>query len=152
MKNLKKTVLILSAIFMSHTMFSQDNCAKMPVEKGTIGSLYGYRIHPNTKTRKFHAGLDIRAKYGSQVYAAFDGVVIEVKKGNKSYGNTIKMMHENGLVTFYAHLSSFAVKKGDIVCKGVSIGKVGTSGNATGPHLHFEVREQKKKLNPLEYL
>ena len=152
MKTFQKIIFVISIMLMSHCGYSQDNCAKMPVEKGTIGSLYGYRIHPNTGTRKFHAGLDIRAKYGSEVYAAFDGVVVEVKKSNKAYGNSIMVLHENGLITFYAHLSAFTVKKGDIVCKGNLIGKIGTSGNATGPHLHFEVRERDSKLNPLEYL
>ena len=133
-------------------IYSQDDCMKMPVEKGTIGSLYGYRIHPNTKTRKFHAGIDIKANYGSAVYAAFDGVVVEVRKNNRAYGNTIKVLHENGLISFYAHLSYMKVKKGDIVCKGQTIGKVGATGNATGPHLHFEIREEEKKVNPLEFL
>jgi len=150
--NTIKILSVLAILLFSETYFSQDDCAKMPVEKGTIGSLYGYRIHPNTRTKKFHAGLDIRAKHGNAVYAAFDGKVVEVKKSSKGYGNTIKILHENGLVTLYAHLSAFSVKKGDIICKGKVIGKVGTSGNATGPHLHFEIIENKKKVNPLEYL
>ena len=61
-------------------------------------------------------------------------------------------MHENGLVSLYAHLSEFSVKTGDIICKGKIIGKIGTSGNSTGPNLHFEIIENKKKINPLEYL
>ena len=147
-----KTLSILSLLLLVNLTFSQDDCAKMPVEKGTIGSLYGYRIHPNTNTKKFHAGLDIRAKHGNAVYAAFDGKVVEVKKSSKGYGNTIKIVHENGLVTLYAHLSAFSVKRGDVICKGKIIGKIGTSGNATGPHLHFEIIENKIKVNPLVYL
>jgi len=150
--NLFKTLPLIAFLFLTQTCFSQDDCAKMPVEKGTIGSLYGYRIHPNTRTKKFHAGLDIRAKHGNSVYAAFDGKVIEVKKSSKGYGNTIKILHDNGLITLYAHLSAFSVKKGDVICKGKVIGRIGTSGNATGPHLHFEIIENKKKVNPLEYL
>ena len=61
-------------------------------------------------------------------------------------------MHENGLLTLYAHLSAFSVKRGDVICKGKMIGKIGSSGNAIGPHLHFEIIENKKKVNPLEYL
>jgi len=150
-----RTIKILSALpilLLANLAFAQEDCAKMPVEKGTIGSLYGYRIHPNTNTKKFHAGLDIRAKHGNSVYAAFDGRVAEVKKSSKGYGNTIKIVHENGLETLYAHLSAFSVKKGDVICKGKIIGEIGTSGNATGPHLHFEIIENKKKINPLEYL
>ena len=150
-----RTIEILSVLpilLLTSLAFAQDDCAKMPVEKGTIGSLYGYRIHPNTNTKKFHAGIDIRAKHGNSVYAAFDGNVVEVKKSSKGYGNTIKIVHENGLVTLYAHLSAFSVKRGDVICKGKVIGKIGTTGNATGPHLHFEIIENKKKVNPLEYL
>ena len=94
----------------------------MPVEKGTIGSLFGYRIHPNSGTKKFHSGLGIRAKYG------------------------------NGLVTLYAHLSTFSVKKIEVICKGKVIGKIGITGNTNGPHLHFEIIDNKKKVNPVEYL
>ena len=147
-----KTLSVLSLLLLANLAFAQDDCAKMPVEQGIIGSLYGYRIHPNTNTKKFHAGLDIRAKHGNAVYAAFDGKVVEVKKSSKGYGNTIKIVHENGLVTLYAHLSAFSVKRGDVICKGKIIGKIGTSGNATGPHLHFEIIENKKKVNPLAYL
>lgn len=147
-----KTLSVLSLVLLANLAFAQDDCAKMPVERGTIGSLYGYRIHPNTNMKKFHAGLDIRAKHGNAVYAAFDGKVVEVKKSSKGYGNTIKIVHENGLATLYAHLSAFSVKKGDIICKGKIIGKIGSTGNATGPHLHFEIIENKKKVNPLVYL
>jgi murein DD-endopeptidase MepM/ murein hydrolase activator NlpD len=147
-----RALLILTMILITSMNFSQDHCAKMPVEKGTIGSLYGYRIHPNSRAKKFHAGLDIRAKHGNNVYAAFDGKVVEVKIRSKGYGNTIKIVHENGLVTLYAHLSAFTVKIGDVICKGKIIGKIGSSGNATGPHLHFEIIDNKNKVNPLEYL
>ena len=147
-----KIFMLFSVLLFSNQIFTQENCAKMPVEKGVIGSLYGYRTHPNTNTKKFHAGLDIRAKHGNSVYAAFDGIVIEVKKSSKGYGNTIRILHENGLESLYAHLSAFLVKTGDAICKGKIIGKIGTSGNATGPHLHFEIIEDKKKINPLEYL
>ena len=147
-----KILSVLTILLLANLAFSQDDCAKMPVEKGIIGSLYGYRIHPNTNTKKFHAGLDIRAKHGNSVYAAFDGRVAEVKKSSKGYGDTIKIVHENGLVPLYAHLSAFSVKKGDVICKGNIIGEIGTSGNATGPHLHFEIIENKKKINPLKYL
>lgn len=150
--NTIKILTVLSILLLSDIMIGQDDCAKMPVEKGTIGSLYGYRIHPNTRTKKFHAGLDIRAKHGNSVYAAFDGKVIEATRSSKGYGNTIKILHDNGLITLYAHLSAFSVKRGDVICKGKIIGKIGTSGNATGPHLHFEIIEDKKKVNPLQYL
>ena len=72
MRTIKILTLFLSLLF-SNQIFTQEDCAKMPVEKGVIGSLYGYRIHPNPDTKKFHAGMDIRARHGNSVYAAFDG-------------------------------------------------------------------------------
>ena len=151
-KQMKIILLIGLATLLSSVTIAQDRCAKMPVKDGTIGSLYGWRKHPVQGSNKFHAGLDIRAKYGNDVFSAFDGRILEVKKNNKAYGNTIKIAHENGLISFYAHLSIIDVKKGQIICKGDIIGKIGTSGNATGPHLHFEIIEQDKKLNPLLFL
>ncbi len=151
-----KTQILTSLLFILSLIgtnaIGQDYCAKMPVKNGTLGSSFGWRMHPSGSGKKFHTGLDIRAKYGNDVYAAFDGKILEVKKNNKAYGHTIKILHENGLVTFYAHLSRIEVEKGQKVTKGNVIGKIGTTGNATGPHLHFEIREKDEKLNPLLFL
>lgn len=109
--NALKILFFISILFITESNLSQERCAKMPVEKGTIGSLFGYRIHSNSGIKKFHSGLGIRAKYGNSVYAAFDGKVMEVITSSRGYGNTIKILHGNGLVTLYAHLSTFSVKK-----------------------------------------
>lgn len=95
-----------------------------------------------------HEGIDMAARYGSKVKAAEDGVVISVSYSNYSYGNCILIQHEEGYVTRYAHLSRINVSEGETVSKGETIGKVGSTGNSTGPHLHFEVIHNGVPENP----
>jgi murein DD-endopeptidase MepM/ murein hydrolase activator NlpD len=116
-----------------------------------ISSLYGYRIHPITGRRRFHDGLDIAANHGNGVYAYTDGRVVETG-WNGGYGNCILIDHGNGLKTRYAHLSKIYVRVGQRVATGGKIGAVGSSGNSTGPHLHFEVIKNGRTQNPLNYL
>ncbi len=116
---------------------------------GKISSPYGRR------SMGYHYGLDIVAKngncYGDDIYAAEDGVVIFAGV-NGGYGNNIKIDHGNGLVTLYAHLSSFSVRDGDVVKRGDVIGQIGTTGRVTGPHLHFEVIYKGEKMDPQLYV
>jgi murein DD-endopeptidase MepM/ murein hydrolase activator NlpD len=116
-----------------------------------ISSLFGYRIHPITGRRRFHDGLDIAAVTGKNVYAYTDGRVVETG-WNGGYGNCILIDHGNGLKTRYAHLSKIFVRIGQRVGTGERIGAVGSSGNSTGPHLHFEVIKNGRTQNPLNYL
>ncbi|MSQ10704.1 MAG: M23 family metallopeptidase [Dehalococcoidia bacterium] len=100
-----------------------------------------------------HRGLDISPPYGTPVYAAEAGVVVEASAGyNAGYGTTVIINHGNGLTTMYAHLSALAVSIGQQVGRGEHIGNVGTTGRATGPHLHFEVHQSGGALNPLNFL
>ena len=105
-------------------------------------SLYGYE--------KFHAGIDIGASMGSSIVAA-DGGTVTVSTYDGGYGNYIMINHGNGRVTLYAHMSSRAVTVGTTVNKGQVIGYVGSTGNSTGPHLHFEVRNNGGTVDPLTY-
>jgi murein DD-endopeptidase MepM/ murein hydrolase activator NlpD len=116
-----------------------------------ISSFYGYRIHPITGRRRFHDGLDIAANHGNGVYAYTGGKVVETG-WNGGYGNCILINHGNGLKTRYAHLSKISVRIGQRVETGDKIGTVGSSGNSTGPHLHFEVIKNGRTQNPLNYL
>lgn len=112
-----------------------------------INSPFGYRIHPIFKVRKLHTGVDIGAPTGANVVAANSGRVI--KAGwNNSYGNVIFIDHDGGIVTVYAHNSTLLVKTGDVVSRGQIIAKVGSTGNSTGPHLHFEVRKNGDYVDP----
>ncbi len=121
------------------------------VQGKRISSGYGWRIHPITGQRRFHEGLDIAANHGNSVYAYTDGRVIQAG-WNGGYGNCILIDHGNGLRTRYAHLSRISVKVGQRVKTGQRIGAVGSTGNSTGPHLHFEVIKNGKTQNPLNYL
>lgn len=116
-----------------------------------ISSFFGYRIHPIFKRRMFHDGLDFTAAVGTPIYATGDGVVVEAKRARYGYGNKIVVDHGFGYLTVYAHLHGFSVKKGDKVVRGQMIGTVGNTGLSAGPHLHYEVHKNGKKVNPIYY-
>lgn len=118
-----------------------------PASAGMVSSSYGYRRDPFTRRAAFHAGLDYKGHIGAAIRAAADGTVVFVgRKGG--YGKLIEVRHDNGLTTRYAHLSGFKVKLGQKVAAGQHIGAMGSTGRSTGPHLHFEVRQGGKPLNP----
>ena len=112
---------------------------------------YGYRIHPIYKTRKMHYGMDYSAKVGTEIYATGDGIISKVKRSKRGYGNYVKINHGFGYETLYAHMSKYIVKKGQKVKRGEVIGYVGNSGISTAPHLHYEVRKDNKKINPVNF-
>lgn len=119
----------------------------------TITSPYGYRIHPIYGTRKFHSGIDIGAPRNANIVAAESGTVILASWGyNGGYGNYIIISHGNGLTTRYAHCNSLLVSVGQKVSRGETIAKVGTTGDSTGNHLHFEVRINGETESPMNYL
>ena len=101
---------------------------------------------------KKHAGVDIKAPHGADVLAAAPGVVIQVGWDRDGYGNFIRITHDRIFETLYAHLSKVLVREGKRVRRGAVIGKVGQTGNATGPHLHYEVRKNGHPVDPLPYL
>lgn len=118
---------------------------------GRVSSEFGMRTHPISGKRKMHSGIDIAAPAGSRVNSMKDGKVIFAgQKGG--YGNMIIVDHGNGVTTRYAHLSSINVRQGDSVDAGQKIGGVGSTGNSTGNHLHFEVRENGNAVNPRKYI
>lgn len=111
---------------------------------------YGTRIDPIYKTIKFHEGMDFAANTGTPVYVTGNGRVI--KAGwDGLYGNCITVDHGFGYVTKYAHLSKIDVRRGQEVVRGEVIGKVGSTGKSTGPHLHYEVHVKGKVVNPVNY-
>lgn len=118
-----------------------------PVSGGRITSEYGWRTDPFTRERSYHGGTDIGLPEGTPIYASGAGVVIEAgPKGN--YGNAVVIQHDDGLVTLYGHASKVLVSKGQRVAQGQLIARVGSTGRATGPHLHFEVRKNNVTIDP----
>ncbi|MGL4650303.1 MAG: M23 family metallopeptidase, partial [Caldilineaceae bacterium] len=99
-----------------------------------------------------HRALDIAAPTGSPVTAADRGVVVRAGWNNQGYGNFVIVDHRIDYLTLYAHLESIFVSEGEVVAQGQVLGTVGTTGNSTGPHLHFELRDFGRLANPLEYL
>ena len=119
-----------------------------PIENGRYTSYFGYRTNPISGVYGFHGGLDIAAPEDTRIRAAFNGKVI--KSGFDSQaGNYIYLSHDNGFVTFYCHCSEILAVNGSVVRQGETIALVGTTGYSTGPHLHFEVRRNNVRYNPL---
>ena len=112
-----------------------------------VTSRAGNRFHPIFNEWRYHSGMDIGAGYGSSVVASDSGTVI-LAEVNGGYGNCIMIDHGNGYYTLYGHLSGYAVSSGQSVSKGQTIGYVGDTGWATGPHLHFEIRQGSTCLDP----
>lgn len=132
---------------------------RTPVSEGSGGSgdyfwpVDGGYISAYQGDGRGHKGIDIAAPYGTPIYAAESGTVTETGSGwNGGYGNCVKISHDDGNVTVYAHQSSIAIKNGDYVVKGQIIGYVGSTGDSTGNHLHFEVRSNGTYVNPTKYV
>ncbi len=121
-----------------------------PVE-GFISSPFGYRIHPFTLSYDFHTGVDIVNKQGTDIKVCADGVV-RYTGWAMGYGLCVIVDHGFGYTTLYGHLSEVSVKVGDVVKRGSVIGKLGSTGTSTGPHLHYEVWKYGVPLNPVKYI
>ena len=123
----------------------------LPVDAQWNASGFGWRIDPFTGERALHEGVDFGAQVGTTIAAAASGVIITVE-AHPEYGNMVEIDHGNGLTTRYAHISKVFVKVGTLVRRGQKIAEVGTTGRTTGPHLHFEVRQNGVALNPFRFL
>ncbi len=117
---------------------------------GRVSSQFGYRINPVTNTFSFHSGLDIAADEGEKIKAAYYGTVTNVGFDNVS-GHYIEITHADGLVTKYMHCSKILAKENMVVRSGEAIALVGSTGRSTGPHLHFVIEIDGKRVNP-EYV
>lgn len=120
---------------------------KTPINGARLSSGFGMRRHPVLGYGKMHKGIDFAAPTGTPIYAAGDGVV-EYASRFSSYGNYVRIRHNSGLKTAYAHMHRISVKNGQRVKQGEVIGSVGTTGRSTGPHLHYEILVNGKQVNP----
>ena len=116
-----------------------------------MASGYGYRTDPFTKKRRFHYGMDFSARKGTPIYATGNGVVKRADNRSSGYGKHIRIDHSFGYISLYAHLSKYNVRRGQRVKRGDIIGYVGNTGRSVGPHLHYEIFKDKKKINPLNF-
>ena len=108
------------------------------------------RKHPISKTNRFHSGLDLAAKKGTPIYASANGVIV-VSKYSKIYGNYVIIDHNSGYRTLYGHMLLAVVKKNQTIKQGSIIGYVGSTGRSTGPHLHYEILEHDKNIDPFRF-
>lgn len=142
---------------MLDSLLTQDRARKqllpsvLPIQGGAFNSNFGWRLDPFNGKQSFHEGIDFIARVGAPIVAAAAGVVT-ASESHPQYGNMIEIDHGGGLVTRYAHCSSRLVRVGDVVMKGARIGEVGSTGRATGPHLHFEVRHHGIPQDPARFL
>lgn len=142
------------------TLLEQSNTAKLRSElsqfqilpvSGVISSEFGLRIHPISGEQKVHSGIDIAAAEGESFVAVADGKVIEARNAG-GYGNLIVIKHRKGLLTRYAHAQKILVTLGQNVRKGEVIGLVGSTGQSTGPHVHFEIARFNQEIDPASYI
>lgn len=129
-------------------MFQEEHA---PVALARISSTFGVRPNPLGSGYVFHRGIDFAAPTGTPVYAVAGGTVVKAYRSS-SYGNVVVIDHHNGYATLYAHASKLLVKSGERVAAGEQIAKVGSTGHATGPHLHFEIQHSGQRINPGPYL
>lgn len=116
-----------------------------------VASGFGMRLHPVHKIRKMHTGLDFTAPRGTEIYATGDGKVTKIKYSRNGYGKHVIIDHGYGYQTLYAHMSDYKVRLGQKVKRGDVLGYVGNTGTSTGPHLHYEVIKDGRKVNPVSY-
>jgi murein DD-endopeptidase MepM/ murein hydrolase activator NlpD len=123
----------------------------MPAPGREITSRFGNRRDPFLGRLAFHGGIDFRTPTGTPIYSTGSGTVVHAGR-NGGYGKMVEIDHGNGLTTRYAHLSAVEVREGDHVGIGARIGKSGSTGRSTGPHLHYEVRRNGNAIDPMRFL
>jgi murein DD-endopeptidase MepM/ murein hydrolase activator NlpD len=146
----KRIADLLKAASAAQTVKQGSGELSWPVV-GAVTSGFGYRIHPIFHVRKMHTGIDIDADMGDAIKAAAGGTVVSAD-WRGGYGKCVVISHGGGIATLYGHMSVIGVSAGETVKRGEVIGKVGSTGYSTGPHLHFEVRVNGDPVDPLGYL
>ena len=144
----------LAKLAANKTEFLACIPAIQPVTNRNLRSMasgFGYRLHPIYKTYKMHTGIDFTAPTGTPIYATGNGRVVPAPDGASGYGNHVVIDHGFGYKTLYAHMFKSKVRLGQRVKRGQLIGYVGNTGLSSGPHLHYEVMKNGRKINPINY-
>jgi murein DD-endopeptidase MepM/ murein hydrolase activator NlpD len=144
-------VAALAATPSSSSGREQQESALSLEMSGRVSSAYGWRSDPLKGHAKFHGGIDLAARYGTEVPAAAAGTVVSAGEQG-GYGLTVVVRHQNGFESRYAHLASLDVRAGDRVTQGQQVGRVGSTGRSTGPHLHFEVMQGGRRIDPERFV
>ncbi len=144
----------LAIITLSFTKTSHKNPTVLPIKKSEIirTVAFGNRFHPILKVQKLHTGMDFTAKQGTSVWTTADGKVTKIIHQDKGYGNQVTITHSKHVTTSYSHLSTITVKLGQKVTQYDVIATVGNTGRSTGPHLHYEIEVNDKKVDPATYI
>ncbi len=144
----KRKILAASGVVLTF----DGGTFKFPLASYTrVSDDYGDRIHPTLHVKQFHNGVDFAAPAGTAIYAAYDGIVVAATYSS-TMGNYIMIDHGSGLYTIYMHASKLLVNKDDVVVRGQTIAKVGSTGRSTGNHLHFSVRKDGNYVSPWNYI
>lgn len=141
----------IESLLLNKQLVKERYLAGKPIKKGWLSSYYGYRTDPFTGKRTWHKGVDFAGKEDSEVIAVGSGVVTWSGK-RYGYGLMVEVTHGNGYATRYAHNKINLVKMGEVVKKGQTIAKMGSTGRSTGPHVHFEVYRHGKAVDPVRYI
>lgn len=147
----QKQLRLLESVMVNHHMNDERQIAGRPITTGWLSSPYGIRKDPFNGNPRMHRGVDFASPEGSSVVATGAGIVTFAGR-RAGYGNLIEVDHGGGLRTRYAHMSRIDVEVGDVVTRGQSIARVGTTGRSTGPHVHYEVIENGRHVNPNSYV
>lgn len=151
MAHKREQLSVMDAILRGHDLTVSVMPSLSPVEHGHVSSHYGHRHDPFTGKRTFHAGIDFSGPSGTEILAAADGIVSSSGWKN-GYGNVVEIDHGGGLKTRYAHNRVNLVQVGKRVHAGEVIAEMGSTGRSTGTHLHFEVHQNGKAVNPRPFL
>lgn len=150
---LPRRMYTASQTAMEKRMMLESVPSGHPVEEKGITSMYGNRRHPVHGNQAFHGGVDLRAPRGTPIHATADGVVQWASRHRDSgMGKMVELVHNHGFTTVYGHMDEIKVSVGDYVRKGDVLGTSGSTGVATAPHLHYEVRYLQRRLNPEPFL
>ncbi len=142
---------IFFILFPSQRLKSQTMIPPVESYNKIVSSHYGYRKHPIDRVLKKHQGVDFSVPSGTAVFSTYYGIVLS-SKYERGYGNTILIDNQGGFRTRYGHLMSLFVGKGEYVTPRQLIGLSGNTGHSTGPHLHYEIIVEGKKIDPLLFL